>query len=107
MPLLYLSNTIILISESNRQWKSRFSKHSCQLMGKVSPQTSLDHKKFRGEPPPSPLSPLAAVYDYRGKGPAQCTAWLPEQGFIYLLLWQELQPDHSQARGCICSSRFP
>lgn len=53
MPLLYLSNTIILISESNRQWKSRFSKHSCQLMGKVSPQTSLDHKKFRGEPPPS------------------------------------------------------
>lgn len=106
MPLLYLPYTIILIFESNGQWKNHFSNHRGQLMGKVSLKTSLDHKFRRGA---SPLarSVLAFVHESTGKQPVQRTAWLPKQGFIYPFLSQKLQRDCSPARGCICSSRFP
>lgn len=68
MPLLYLGYTIILISESNRRWKSRFSNHSCQLMGKISPQTSLDHKIQRGASPLAPLPPWLLGMTTQGRG---------------------------------------
>lgn len=69
MPLLYLRYTIILISESSGPWKSRLSNHSCQLVGKISPQTSPDHEIQRGASPLAP--PRAFVYGCAGKEPAQ------------------------------------
>lgn len=67
MPLLYLPYTIILIFESNGQWKSHFSNHRGQLMGKVSLKTSLAHKVRRGAFPLAPFRPGFLCMSLQGR----------------------------------------